>query len=100
LATGQRLEALLGKTLRESSHRGAEFIDDLSRTYDAFGHPNASKFWNPKEFFASLKHHLLKSNDFTVIDLTGFNPQHIAEVEKYLATLSPERLKTIIRIGF
>jgi hypothetical protein len=100
LATGQRLEALLGKSLRESPHRGAEYIDDLGRTYDAFGHPNASKFWNPKEFFRSLDRHLLKSNDFTVIDLTGFDPAHIAAVEKYLAVLSPARLATIIRIGF
>jgi RHS repeat-associated protein len=100
LATGQRLEALLGKTLRESPHRGAEYIDDLGKTYDAFGHPNASKFWNPKEFFRSLDRHLLKSNDFTVIDLTGFDPAHIAAVQKYLAGLSPERLATIIRIGF
>lgn len=100
LVTGQRLESQLGKTLRESPHIGAEYVDDLGRSYDALGTPNASKFWNQKEFLASIDGHLLKSNDFTVIDLTGFTPAQIAAVNSHLATLTPAQLSRIIRIGF
>ena len=99
LETGKRLEAVLGRVLRESPHEGAEYIDDLGKTYDAFGHPNASRFWNPKAFFASLEHHLRKSNDFTVIGLTGFSQDQITAVQKYLSGLSPDQLKKLILIG-
>src|SRR5579885_1517160 len=68
-ATAARLQAQTGLTLRESPHRGAEYIDDLGRTYDALGDPRASQFWDEKRFLSSIDHHLLKSNDFTVIDL-------------------------------
>jgi hypothetical protein len=44
--------------------------------------------------------HLLKSNNFTVIDLTGFTAEHIAAVKKHLATLKPEQLARIIKVGF
>ncbi len=100
LATGQRLEAQLGKSLKESPHIGAEYVDELGRTYDALGKPVASKFWDQKKFLASIDDHLLKSTDFTVIDLTGFTPAQIAAVNSHLATLSPAQLARIIRIGF
>jgi RHS repeat-associated protein len=100
LVTGQRLESQLGKTLRESPHIGAEYVDDLGRSYDALGTPNASKFWSQKKFLASIDGHLLKSNDFTVIDLTGFTPAQIAAVNSHLATLTTAQLARIIRIGF
>ncbi len=100
VATGRRLEAQLGTSLRESSHVGAEYVDDLGRTYDALGKPIASNFWNETEFLASIDSHLLKSNNFTVIDLTGFTPAQIAAVESHLATLTSEQLVRIVRIGF
>jgi len=100
LATGQRLEAKLGKSLTESPHTGAEYIDDLGKTYDALGVPRASQFWNESKFLKSIDGHLLKSNNFTVIDLTGFTPSQIAAVERHLATLTPEQLARIMRIGF
>jgi RHS repeat-associated protein len=100
LATGQRLEAQLGKPLKESPHVGAEFVDDLGRSYDALGTPKASQFWNEKQFLNSIDGHLLKSNNFTVIDLTGFTPAQIAAVTKHLATLTPAQLARIIKIGF
>jgi hypothetical protein len=100
LATGQRLEAQLGKPLKESPHVGAEFVDDLGRSYDALGTPKASQFWNEKQFLNSIDGHLLKSNNFTVIDLTGFTPAQIAAVNKHLATLTPDQLARIIKIGF
>ena len=100
LATGRRLEALLGKTLKESPNEGAEYIDELGRSYDALGTPNASKFWNENQFLRSIDRHLLKSNDFTVIDLTGFSEAQINAVRSHLLTLTSEQLSHVIRIGF
>lgn len=72
LATGQRLEAQLGKSLKESTHLGADYVDDLGRSYDALGGFDP-KFFNDKRFLLQIDKHLRKSNDFTVIDLTGFS---------------------------
>ena len=49
----------------ESEHVGAEYIDNLGRTYDAVGQPGASQFWNEEQFLKSIDDHLLKSNDTT-----------------------------------
>ncbi|MBL1140782.1 MAG: filamentous hemagglutinin N-terminal domain-containing protein [Proteobacteria bacterium] len=100
LATGQRLESKLGIKLKESEHIGAEYVDDLGRSYDALGNPKASEFWNPNEFFASIDDHLLKSNDYTVIDLTDFTTSQIAEVNQYLNDFPVEHINKIIKIGF
>jgi hypothetical protein len=99
-ATAARLQAQTGLKLRESPHRGAEFIDDLGRTYDALGNPKASQFWNEKRFLNSIDNHLLKSNDFTVIDLTGFTQQQFTVVRNYVDGLPQASQAKIIRIGF
>jgi hypothetical protein len=80
----------LGISLQESTHVGAEYVDALGRTYDRLGTPAASRFWNATQFTNSIATHLLKSNDFTVVDLTGFTPAQIADVNQYLGTLSEE----------
>jgi hypothetical protein len=90
----------LGIALEESPHVGAEYVDALGRTYDALGSPAASQFWNAKQFIQSIAAHLLKSNDFTVVDLTGFTQAQIAQVGAYLGTLSESALARIIKIGF
>ena len=55
LATGRRLERLLGRRLRESAHEGAEFVDDFGRTFDALGGGSqASKFAKPRIICPSL----------------------------------------------
>ena len=99
LATGQRLEARLGKSLKESTHVGADYVDDFGRSYDALGGFDP-KFFNEKSFLRQIEKHLLKSNDFTVIDLTGFSQAQIDVVRRHLSTLRPEQLKRIIQIGF
>jgi RHS repeat-associated protein len=99
-ATAGRLMERLGVVLRESTHVGAEYIDELGRTYDALGNPAASRFWNNGEFFRSIQRHLQKSNNFTVIDLTGFTYNQVAEVSSYLSTLGPSALSRIIKVGF
>jgi hypothetical protein len=91
---------LLGKRLRESPHIGAEYIDDLGRSYDAVGHPNSKEFWNAQQFFDSFDGHLLKPNYRTVIDASNFSPSQIAQVRAHLAGLTQAQLDTIIRIGF
>ncbi len=101
LATGRRLERLLGRRLRESAHEGAEFVDDFGRTFDALGGGSqASRFFNSSDFSTSITRHLRKSNDFTVIDLTGFTPSQITQVRTFLNGLSKSELDRIIRIGF
>ncbi|HSR54181.1 MAG TPA: hypothetical protein VLV83_25410 [Acidobacteriota bacterium] len=86
--------------MRESTHEGAEYVDDLGRTYDALGDPAASPFWNEKEFLDAIDTHLLKSNDFTVIDMTGFTPDQVRTVGSYLDSLPGHLQAKIIRIGF
>ena len=72
----QRLMKRDGLTLHESPHVGAEFVDDAGRSYDAVGRPQPHSI-ERTTVLASIDSHLLKANDFTVIDLTGFTPDQI-----------------------
>ena len=90
---------LRGQVFRQSPHIGAEVVDDLGRSYDFMGQPKASQFWNPERFFASLRDHLLKSNDFTVVDLRGFAPQHAAAVQDFIRQLPETDQRRIIHLG-
>ncbi len=90
---------LAGRTLSGSDHVGADFVEDLGRTFDALGTPRASQYWNQEQFLASIDSHVLKSNDFTVVDLTGFTPQQVAVVDSHIASLSTDAQATIIRLG-
>jgi hypothetical protein len=100
IATGERLTRQLGRDLSESPHLGAEFVDDLGRTYDACGRPAAAKFWNEPKFLKSIDSHLLKSNDFTAVDLTGFTNAQKVTVRAYIDGLPAASQARIIRIGF
>ncbi|MBI3463317.1 MAG: hypothetical protein HY000_09695, partial [Planctomycetes bacterium] len=99
-ATAFRLGRKLGIRLKESRHDGAEYIDDLGRSYDALGNPRASEFWNQSQFFKAIDDHLLKSNDFTVIDMTGFTRKQIAAVRAYVDSLPAAQRAKIIGVGF
>jgi CdiA C-terminal tRNase domain len=99
-ATAARLQAQRGVTLQESTHLGAEYVDDMGRTYDALGNPRASQFWNEAEFLESIDSHLLKANDFTVLDLTGFPEVQKAVVRRFVNGLPQASQAKIIRIGF
>ncbi len=90
----------LGRTLRESDHIGAEYIDDLGRTYDQLGDPRASAYWDERQFFKSIDQHLLKSNDFTVIDMTGFASEQVESVAAYVGSLPIAAQQKIVAIGF
>jgi hypothetical protein len=100
IATGMRVEQKLGISLYESPHTGAEFTDDSNKSYDALGKPSAAQFWDWNLFKASIDWHLLKANDFTVIDLTGFTQTQIGQVSAYVRSLSQALQDKIIRINF
>jgi hypothetical protein len=99
-ATMSRLMDETGLEIKEGSHVGEEYVDQFGRTYDAMGTPSASQYWNQSEFFDSIDRHPLKSNDFTVIDLTSFTTEQISAVQNYISGLAPELQSKIIRIGF
>ena len=100
IATGIRLQKHLRIRVFESKHIGAEFVDGFGRSYDALGTPMASQYWNQTKFIRSIEAHLLKSNDFTVIDLTGFSQNQVRAVQSYIDALPPLSQQRIIRIGF
>jgi hypothetical protein len=77
-----------------------EYVDQLGKTYDALGVPAASNYWNEKQFLDSIEGHLLKSNDFTVIDLTSFTTDQIKIVKDYISNLPAASQSRIIKIGF
>jgi hypothetical protein len=89
-----------GRTFKESPHAGAEYVDDLGRSYDALGRPEASQFWDEGSFLDSIDTHLLKSNHYTVVDLTYFTPDQIATVRAYIDALPAKQQAKIVRIGF
>jgi RHS repeat-associated protein len=99
-ATAGRLMQQEGLTLYESDHLGAEYIDQFGRSYDALGTPEASQYWNQSQFFESIKHHLRKVNDFTVIDLTGFAEAHKNAVRNFVNSLPAAQQDKIIKIAF
>jgi hypothetical protein len=86
-----------------AEERDGEYTDDQGRTYDQIGDPRASQFWNARTaqaFYRSISSHLLKSMDFTVIDLTGFSEQAISDITNYVDSLPESSQLKIIRIGF
>lgn len=79
---------------------GFDWKDDLGRTYDAMGDGTKSRFFKLEQFTSSIDSHLLKGNDFTVIDMTGYTPEQVAAVSKYVDGLPASSQALIRRIGF
>jgi RHS repeat-associated protein len=98
ITTGERLAQRLGRDLSPSAHEGAEFVDALGFSYDAMGGLRASQHWNETQFLRSIDRHLVKSNDFTAIDLTGFTEAQKATVRSYVGSLPSESQTKIIII--
>jgi len=80
-------------------HVGAEYIDDLGRSYDAVGRPEASTYWKEEQFLKSIDDHLRKSNDYTVVDLTYFTTDQIEVVRRHIDALTDVQKAEIVRIG-
>ncbi len=86
-----------------AEERDGEYVDNQGRTYDQMGNPKTSQFWNPQSaqrFYNAILAHLNKSIDFTIIDLTGFSDQSIADIRDFIDSLSEAQRAKIIRIGF
>jgi hypothetical protein len=90
----------MGIDVTESSHVGAEYVDSAGQSYDQMGNPQSAKFWNEANFLDAIDSHLLKSNNFTAIDLTGFAPEQQAAVSSYLNSLPAAQQGKIIKVGF
>lgn len=79
---------------------GHDWRDDQGRTYDALGDGTKSQYFRLDQFTRSIDSHLLKSNDFTVIDMTGYTPDQIRDVGSYLDSLPADKLAKVVRVGF
>jgi hypothetical protein len=101
---GRIREELPDRDFRASSaERDGEFVDNQGRTYDQIGNPRSSDYWNAnsaQKFYRSIDAHLLKSMDYTVIDLTGFSEQSVTDISEYIESLPAEAREKIIRVGF
>jgi hypothetical protein len=66
------------------------------------GSPAASAYFdaNPQTFIKAIASHLLKSNEFTVVDLTGFTDAQRAAISSYIDSLPASAQTRLIRIGF
>jgi len=84
LSTGTRFAEQSGLQLTVIGHVGEEFVDAAGKTYDAMGQPNAYKFWNPGQFLDSITDHLNKSNDYTIIDLSGASSDQINVIKNFV----------------
>jgi hypothetical protein len=79
---------------------GYDWMDDLGQTYDAMGDGTKSQFFKLKQFTDSISSHLLKGNNFTIVDLTGYTDDQIAGVRAYVDALTEAQQAMIRRIGF
>ncbi|KAA0018528.1 hypothetical protein [Antrihabitans cavernicola] len=85
------------------NERDGEYEDKDGNTYDQMGNPATSEHWSPRveqSFEDSVQWHLLKSNDGTMIDLTGFSEESKTAIKEYLDSLPSEQQEKILRIGF
>ncbi|MFI9401087.1 hypothetical protein [Nocardia sp. NPDC052316] len=86
-----------------AEERDGEYVDKDGKIYDQMGNPKASDHWSPEaaeKFNRSVDHHLTKSTDATLIDLTGFSDEAIADVKRYVDSLPADKQAKILRIGF
>jgi hypothetical protein len=104
--TAARLKAQMGDRLtdlQEDPHIGGDYVGVLDGnhvSFDAMGAPEASAHWNERTFLKSIAKHLSKSNEYTVIDLTGFKSAEITTIRNYVDSLPASAQLKIIRIGF
>jgi intein/homing endonuclease len=78
IETGRRLEQRLGRKIYESVHEGADFVDEIGKTYDAVGGgKRAARHFKWSEYKRTIDRDLRKSVDYVVIDLTGFSESQI-----------------------
>ena len=97
--TGARLAKQMGEVLEVAEHVGSEFVTAAGKTIDAMGVPHAyGRFWNWNQFSLSIRKHLSKSNDHTVIDLTGASPEQIAQIQEYVESLGKDAVEHFLYV--
>ena len=87
--------------LSESAHIGAEFVDDVGKSYDVMGNvaAYAAKNWgNGSKFLNSILKHVRKSVDYVTIDLRGASASQIEAIEKYVSGLTKEQQAKIVYV--
>lgn len=99
-----RLSKQLGSTLLESAHVGEEVRGvgaGTTKTIDVTGHGNFYKDpgFKLSQFFAAIKRHVLKSSDYTAIDLKGATKEQISAITNYVNTLDKNLRDKIIYIA-
>jgi hypothetical protein len=105
-ATAARLESLFGGRLTELEHSAddsSEYwgeLDGRKVRFDTWGGPGAADCWDPRRAIASLAEHRRKANDYTVVDLTGYNESQIARIQSWVIALPPQSQARVIRIGW
>jgi hypothetical protein len=97
--TGRRLASQEALDLMESPHIGADYVDQAGRSYDAMGTPKAYQYFNQRDFLGAIDDHLLKSNDLTVIDLSGATAGQRLVIRAYVAGLGLVQRSKIVFVG-
>jgi hypothetical protein len=64
------------------------------------GDGTKSQYFNAQQFTQSIDSHLLKGNDFTVVDMTGYTPEQVAGVRNYIDGLPASSQALTRRVGF
>lgn len=65
-----------------------------------WGEANGRHHWYPAQFEAQLTNHLLKSNDFTAVDLTDYAAFQHSQVRDMINRLTAAQRSTIGTVGF
>jgi RHS repeat-associated protein len=99
IETGERLAQKFSLQLTESSHVGAEFVDSAGKSYDALGSVQAYEHFNETKFLSSIDKHLLKSNDYTVVDLTGANEAQEQAIRNHVSGLGGKLQDKVLYVG-
>jgi RHS repeat-associated protein len=97
--TGTRLEQDLGITLARYNSADYEWVNPATgKTYDAVGN-FPSQFFDLQQFETAILKHLRKSGlDYTVVDMSTFTSDQIAEVRQFINGLQPADQSRIIQI--
>jgi hypothetical protein len=96
ISTGVRLAEQTGKSLVQSEHVGAEFVDAAGKTYDAMGGGKAFEhFGDGASFMKSIVKHVNKSVDQVAIDLKGASKDQVGAIKDFVKTLTKDQQKKV-----
>jgi len=87
--TALRIEEARGVTLTRSADPSIDWVDQYGNTYDAVGN-FSSKYFDQQwpNLQARILDHMDKA-DFVPVDVSGFTPEQIAQVQQFIEPLGP-----------